>query len=100
MAKIKLLQGTKGVYQFYCPGCKETHCVWTDKADGVEPWGFNGNVDSPTFTPSVKVQSYVGKDISGICHSFIRNGRIEFLSDCTHDLAGKTIDMIDCETLK
>ena len=28
-----------------------------------------------------------------VCHSFVRNGRIEFLGDCTHGLAGKTVDL-------
>ena len=99
MTKIKLLDKTKGVYQFYCPGCKEMHNIWTDKADGVDPWGFNGDVNNPTFTPSFKVLSYKGHDISGVCHSFIRNGKIEYLSDCTHELAGKTIDMVDIEQI-
>ncbi|BAS10570.1 hypothetical protein AHiyo4_39920 [Arthrobacter sp. Hiyo4] len=25
------------------------------------------------------------------CHSFVRNGHIEFLSDSTHELAGQTM---------
>lgn len=32
-----------------------------------------------------------------VCHSFIRDGRIEFLSDCTHALAGQTVDLPDIE---
>jgi hypothetical protein len=30
-----------------------------------------------------------------VCHSFIRNGKIEYLSECTHELAGQTVDMED-----
>jgi len=29
------------------------------------------------------------------CHSFVRDGRIEFLSDCTHALKGQTVDLPD-----
>ena len=29
------------------------------------------------------------------CHSFVREGRIEFLSDCTHALAGQTVELPD-----
>jgi hypothetical protein len=29
------------------------------------------------------------------CHSFVRAGMIEFLSDCTHELAGKTVPIPD-----
>ena len=28
-----------------------------------------------------------------VCHSFVRDGRIEFLSDCTHELAGQTVEL-------
>jgi len=28
-----------------------------------------------------------------ICHSFIRDGKIQFLGDCTHALAGQTVDL-------
>lgn len=27
------------------------------------------------------------------CHSFVRDGKIEFLSDSTHKLAGQTVDL-------
>ncbi|MGC4033677.1 MAG: hypothetical protein QM754_18485 [Tepidisphaeraceae bacterium] len=27
------------------------------------------------------------------CHSFVRDGQIEFLGDCTHELAGKTVPL-------
>jgi hypothetical protein len=33
------------------------------------------------------------------CHSFIRNGQIQFLSDCHHELAGKTVDLPEVEEL-
>lgn len=102
---------------FWCPGCKEAHVVRVldvgpRGGENVGPcWGFNGNGDAPTFTPSVLVRSghYVqpaGKhcDRSGdpewpcncmCCHSFVTDGRIQFLSDCTHDLAGQTVDLPD-----
>ena len=33
--------------------------------------------------------------IDAICHSFITDGSIEFLPDCTHELAGKTVPLED-----
>jgi hypothetical protein len=27
------------------------------------------------------------------CHLFITDGKIEYLADCTHELAGKTVEM-------
>ncbi|WP_246671264.1 DUF6527 family protein [Mesorhizobium sp. 8] len=74
-------------------------------------WGFNGDFDRPTFTPSVLVRGYkVVKDENGrwvgdwqrdaagnlipeTCHSLIGDGQIKFLGDCTHSLAGKTVPL-------
>jgi hypothetical protein len=36
-----------------------------------------------------------GKPLPQRCHSFVRNGRIEFLGDCTHALASQTVDLPD-----
>jgi len=33
-----------------------------------------------------------------VCYSFVTAGRIQFLSDCTHILAGKTVDLPDWAT--
>ena len=30
-----------------------------------------------------------------LCHSHVREGRIQFLSDCTHALVGQTVDLPD-----
>lgn len=29
------------------------------------------------------------------CHSFVTDGKIQFLADCTHELAGKTVPLPD-----
>lgn len=75
-----------------CPGCNRAHSVKT----GVGGWGWNGDAEKPTFTPSVLVR-YDGADADetdappAICHSFVENGRMRFLDDCTHALRGKTV---------
>lgn len=96
MAKFEKIENTFGQYQFYCPGCKTYHAIWTDARDGVIPWSFNGDVNKPTVTPSILVR-FPHKDEMDICHSFIRDGFIEFLSDCTHSLVGKTIELSDLQ---
>lgn len=81
-----------------CPGCGDPHVVPTT---GDRPWGFNGDFERPTLTPSILVHPHgilnedgsVGQ--SPLCHTFIRDGRIEFLSDCTHALAGQTVELED-----
>lgn len=106
---------------FWCPGCKGAHGIQHGTGPGPR-WGWNGDVNKPTFTPSVLVQTTGapdGRDLMtpaeedeydaiykaggtaavfasrfGIrCHSFVVDGRIQFLSDCTHALAGQTVDL-------
>lgn len=102
---------------FWCPGCEEMHAVRV--GDGPHPrWGYNGNPSRPTFTPSIFVTStdftekgradYEAWYAAGcpklegghkfesrptVCHSFVRDGQIQFLGDCTHALAGKTVPL-------
>jgi hypothetical protein len=110
--------GGKEGYRFWCPGCNDAHVVQTSPGG----WGFNGNGDAPTFSPSVLVRRghylhgetpgncycdfaerhpEVAKGCTWICcrcHSFVTDGRIQFLSDCTHALAGQTVDLPDYPT--
>lgn len=73
--------------QFMCPGCGRTHSI-------NNTWTFNGDMERPTITPSVKVTWPQGKGKPDrICHSFVTDGKIQFLSDCTHSLAGQTVDL-------
>lgn len=104
-----------GLVMFWCPGCHETHQIRI--GDGTGPgWGYNGNPEAPTFTPSILVRTVrtkggdaeldrilatyklpeerdkvlADKRIEWVCHSFVVDGNIQFLGDCTHDLAGQT----------
>jgi hypothetical protein len=84
---------------FYCPGCEDNHQI------DVEKWGFNNDYEKPTFTPSYltwldpnpKADPKYDKDgkfRNGFrCHSFITDGSIRYLDDCTHKLAGKTVEL-------
>lgn len=85
-----------GGYNFFCVGCKTAHHL-------SSAWEFNGDFDNPTFNPSIKVTYPANPDAieefkewrtERICHSFIRNGKIEYCPDCFHDLAGQIVDMV------
>lgn len=105
-----------GGVMFWCPGCGHAHAIQHGPGDGPR-WMWNGSLEYPTFTPSVLVRS--GHHASGfepggscwctynaqhpeetpafvctVCHTFVTNGRIQFLGDCTHALAGQTVDMV------
>ena len=88
-------------YGHWCPGCGQGHEVWVEPCyTGAAAWTFDGNLDRPTFSPSVKISwgKHAGQadtDRGGVCHYFIKAGRIEFQGDCTHGLAKQTIDLPD-----
>lgn len=114
MAKVKDVQG--GKLRFKCPGCNSTHIVSISNVEGPT-WHFDGNYDRPTLSPSVLVTvgHYIGnyqgecwcdynrehpEDVlfeCTRCHSFVRNGYIEFLSDSSHALAGQTVELPDLD---
>lgn len=92
-------------YMFICPGCKTGHryvVKWGQKeiedmkrlGYGTPTWQFNGDLESPTFTPSLL---YHKSDVQPLCHIYMTNGKIQFLSDCTHELAGQTVDLADID---
>ncbi len=102
MAKLKHVKADDGAhygYRFECPGCDEPHVIPTKPHD--RGWDFSGDESRPTFSPSILVHPHgilredgsVGQSFQ--CHSFVRDGRIEFLSDSTHKLAGQTVDLPD-----
>lgn len=82
---------------FYCPGCETYHAIKVGTGEGPR-WTFNGNNDYPTFKPSVSVK-WPDPDNPprpmAVCHSWITDGRIQFLKDSTHKLAGKTVPLPD-----
>lgn len=84
----KLLKSKLHVVAFLCPGCRTIHPLSLG-ADRAPRWDWNGDIERPTFFPSV----LVGRPT--VCHSFITDGKIQFLKDCTHALAGETVDLPD-----
>tara|TARA_R110000787_G_scaffold168855_4_gene281562 strand:- start:226 stop:534 length:309 start_codon:yes stop_codon:yes gene_type:complete len=82
-----------GKLMFDCPGCGLAHAVNVD--EGTRPrWGWNGDMCCPTFTPSIRVRWDFGPSRKPkVCHSFVTNGEIQFLNDCTHAHAGKTFPL-------
>lgn len=84
------------LYLFYCPGCKDTHTIPVGRQQGPN-WTFDGNRDKPTFSPSLLIFTTAPetKQRRTICHLFVKQGRIEYCGDSPHELAGKTVDMVE-----
>lgn len=99
---LRVIKG--GGFTFWCPGCDERHQINTSPGS---LWEFNGDLEKPTFSPSYLTWNRpnlnaspehdpTGKYRNGSrCHSFIKEGKIEYLDDCTHEYAGKTVDMVE-----
>lgn len=81
-------EGPRGgqVYVFHCPGCESGHPF------EVPHWEWNGSMTAPTFRPSLLCN---GSNSQRRCHSFVTDGKIEFLTDCYHSLAGQTVEIPD-----
>lgn len=97
MAKIRLHSG--GLYVFNCPGCKSSHYI---PIEGPKAWAWNGSLDAPTFKPSIVVWTEEYREPNFLipatrCHSYVTDGSIQFLGDCTHELAGKTVPLPEIE---
>ncbi len=87
---------------FWCAGCNTHHAIDPTR------WTWNGNTERPTFSPSVLVRSghyadgnsdcWCNKDYGYTCeqcHSFVTDGRIQYLTDSTHHLSGQTVPLED-----
>ena len=97
------MRRAEGGYAHWCPGCQEMHVI-------PDRWSFDGNVDRPTFNPSVKITGkqvvvvngkWTGewvRDANGnlldmCCHYFLHHGELKYCADSTHALAGKTVPL-------
>ena len=92
-----VLRKVEGGYMHWCPACKGHHMIAVDEPfpNGAR-WAFDGNVEKPTFSPSVKVQwTYGEQQEKRCCHYHISAGKIQFCRDCTHEFAGKTVNLPD-----
>jgi hypothetical protein len=101
--KIKKIENTNQ-FVFHCPGCNGHHAF-------NDTWEFNGDFEKPTLKPSVLVTwNELPKDatfenvpkgelhpdsIPMRCHSFITDGMIQFLGDCSHDKRNQTLELLD-----
>lgn len=78
--------------------------------NGTNCWTWNGSTDAPTLRPSVLTQGTcpLTEDEyqtirSGVkiaprpfrCHSWINDGCAVFLDDCSHEMRGQTVPLLD-----
>jgi hypothetical protein len=78
---MELIRVRGSAVEFWCPACQCLHRV------PIGPNGWEYVARTNTLWPSVKVE---GGDANGptICHSFVVNGHINYMHDCTHSYCG------------
>lgn len=92
----------KGQVTYWCIGCESGHTI---QYGSDETWQWDGDPWKPTFSPSILAwphpRSFEPADPDRRparpqprCHSFVKSGRIEYLTDSEHQLAGQTVDMV------
>lgn len=79
---------------------------------GTSCWSWNGDIEAPTLKPSILLTSTreitdeeadritVGEklEIPKVrCHSWVNNGRVQFLDDSSHELAGRELPLEDVD---
>lgn len=81
---------------FVCPGCalmpgggSGLHMLPVNSPNKSPQWDWDGNLAAPSLSPSILTR---GAD-SHRCHSFLRGGVFEFLTDSTHPLAGQSVPL-------
>jgi len=92
-------QGIKyDALMFVCPGCVSNdgtgiHLLPVNSSEKSPSWDWDGNLDAPTLSPSILTHTkpYVDGKGTGVCHSFLKAGIFEFLTDSTHGYSGKSV---------
>jgi hypothetical protein len=116
-SKLRLTR--QGVMQHYCLGCKQRHNISFEQPnESGACWIYNGNQDSPSFTPSIHIhykvfngtpeqeEEYERQIDAGVvitmptrqytqCHYFITDGNISYCGDSDHQYAGMTTPLAD-----
>lgn len=111
-SKLRSIEGGKVGY--WCPGCDMMHVLTVEPGLPGPCWDWDRDPDAPTFSPSILVRyEYWHPPVTGenledwkrkpwhqekrvhLCHAFVRQGAIQFLTDSTHKLSGQTVEMPD-----
>lgn len=61
---------------------------------GTGNWSWNGDTEKPTLKPSILSRC---PPICECCHTWVNDGMVQFLGDCSHDLRGQTLELLDVD---
>jgi hypothetical protein len=61
---------------------------------GTGNWTWNGDTEKPTLRPSILTSD---GERGTRCHSWVTDGNVQFLDDCTHELKGQTLPLLESD---
>lgn len=99
----KVLRRAERGHAHWCPACEEMHVI-------PDSWTFDGNLEKPTFQPSVRISGKQhlivngkwtgewvrgpdGKALDYCCHYVLTAGVLDFKDDCTHALRSRLVPL-------
>lgn len=78
----------------WCPGCQQLHApVFRCPDHGGPATGPTWDGDPRSVPFSMEPSLLVNGGKPSRCHSYVRNGQWQFLTDCDHSLAGQTVPL-------
>ena len=100
--RLETEKGEESGYAFWCPACKQPHrFTIVSPITGRPKWTFDGNLESPSFSPSLLYytpQGKVGDDgkwketgRKTNCHLHVKRGQIQYCGDFPHEYKGNTV---------
>ena len=96
--------GDEGPRLLYKCACGSIHSIFVGTPNGgagPARWTWDGNVEAPTFSPSINTWAERHKRVDGKlvveesrevywrCHHFVVAGLVNFCEDCTHEKKGQ-----------
>ena len=79
-------------------GCLLLPIVTGNKTRKETPcWSWNGDMEKPTLKPSILNDPFYNGPKTGRNHCFVNDGMVKFLNDCTHELKGKTVELLEVD---
>lgn len=84
-------------YSFHCPGCEIEHKIflYPYKSQTGASWDFVGTLKKPSVVPDIVNKRQLDNGSEELCHLHLLAGKLWFLNNCTHKLAGEVIDLED-----
>lgn len=110
--KLRRYVDAKGApigWSHYCQACRQIHVFNVEQPTRAWPefgikggvrWTFNGNLERPTFGPSMLITaggftSEAGKKVKKrtVCHYHLQDGILKYCADSPHAFANKQVPL-------